>query len=326
MATDKVMTGADEDRPADKSEDIEIIETDSKGQPIQQADDADEDERLSGDEGESQDSQRAPRKRETHQERRERHRKARERDQREMAFLRGEVVRLGTTVERLGTVATQERVQNLDERLSEALNHAEQAERIEAAAIKANNGEDAVKARRIREEALGKARELHAEKQGMAQPQKPNGQAPAPAFLPHVKKFAEDKPWFNFNPADPDNAVVMALDNQVTAEGYNPNSPDYWAELDRRVKERLPHKFGDSGEDGQDDGDEDAPPAKPRTRKGPPVGAGRTHVPESTRSQVYISPERKQAMIDAGVWDDPVLRQKYVKSYSEWDRNNSARR
>ena len=38
--------------------------------------------------------------------------------------------------------------------------------------------------------------------------------------------------------------------------------------------------------------------------------------------EVYISPERKEALIEAGVWDDPVLRAKYVKRYSEYDRLN----
>jgi hypothetical protein len=35
---------------------------------------------------------------------------------------------------------------------------------------------------------------------------------------------------------------------------------------------------------------------------------------------VYISAERKEAMIEAGVWDDPVLRNKYLKSYSDYDK------
>jgi hypothetical protein len=40
---------------------------------------------------------------------------------------------------------------------------------------------------------------------------------------------------------------------------------------------------------------------------------------------VYISPERKQALIDAGVWDNADLRQRYIKRYAEYDRNNSSR-
>ena len=57
-------------------------------------------------------------------------------------------------------------------------------------------------------------------------------------------------------------------------------------------------------------------------RGGPAVGSGREHAPASTRREVYISPERKAALIEAGVWDDPVLRQKYVQRYAEYDRQN----
>jgi hypothetical protein len=55
------------------------------------------------------------------------------------------------------------------------------------------------------------------------------------------------------------------------------------------------------------------------------VGSGREHAPSSTRkTEVYVSPDRKQALIDAGVWDDPVLRTKYVKRYQEYDRLNKS--
>jgi hypothetical protein len=39
---------------------------------------------------------------------------------------------------------------------------------------------------------------------------------------------------------------------------------------------------------------------------------------------VYISPERKEAMIEAGVWEDPVLRNKYLKSYATYDKEAQA--
>ena len=320
---EKVMNGEAEDggKPED---DIEIVEVDTKGQPIQQAsDEDDEDERLSGDEQDDArgepGAQPAPRKRETHQERRERHRKARERDQKEMNFLRNEVSRLGQQVERVNQGTIQNAVQSIDARLSEALAQADQAERIEAAAIKANNGEDAVKARRIREEAIAQARTLQTQRQTIQAPPQ------VPSYLPQAQEFAKDKPWFTWDQNDQDSRQVLEIDNSVARDGYNPNTPAYWQELNRRVKERLPHKFGSAESDRQDD-DLDEDVQTTRRKKGPPVGAGRTHAPETTRREVYISPERKQAMIDAGVWDDPVLRKKYVKSYQSWDRSNSARR
>jgi hypothetical protein len=68
----------------------------------------------------------------------------------------------------------------------------------------------------------------------------------------------------------------------------------------------------------------DEPATERKPRGGPAVGSGREHAPVSTRREIYISPERKQALVDAGVWEDPVLRMKYVKRYAEYDRSNKA--
>ena len=46
---------------------------------------------------------------------------------------------------------------------------------------------------------------------------------------------------------------------------------------------------------------------------------------ELTDSAVQLGLVRGvQALVDAGVWDDPVLRQKYVKRYSEYDRQQKS--
>ncbi len=42
-----------------------------------------------------------------------------------------------------------------------------------------------------------------------------------------------------------------------------------------------------------------------------------------SKHDVYVSPERKQAMIEAGVWDDPTLRAKYLKAYQQYDMNKT---
>jgi hypothetical protein len=38
-------------------------------------------------------------------------------------------------------------------------------------------------------------------------------------------------------------------------------------------------------------------------------------------NEVYIDPERKKAMQEAGVWDDPKLRQQMLKRYHQFDRD-----
>ena len=61
--------------------------------------------------------------------------------------------------------------------------------------------------------------------------------------------------------------------------------------------------------------------AQTGTRKAPPVATGREHAPVSTKKEIYVTPERKQAMIDAGIWDDPVRRNQMLKAYASYDRS-----
>lgn len=334
MATDpkNLLTGADEDGQQDETkDDVTIVETDNKGKPLVAEDAGDKGGEEEGDERVSADTREddrggEPRRRETHAERRERHKRARERDQREMNFLRIHNQKLEERIDQLAKATTAGQAQTIDDRLAEALREVETAERVHAAAISAGNGEDAVAALRLRDEARDKALTLHHERERLKN--QPIVQPAMPAYAPVAQKFGELNPWFTWDDSNEDSKTVLQIDAKVMQEGYNPNTPAYWQELDRRVRAALPHRYrsgsGSREEDGEDGEEDDVPDT--RTRRGPPVGTGRTHVPNSTRREAYISPERKAAMIEAGVWDDPVLRKKYAKAYSEWDRNNSARR
>jgi hypothetical protein len=70
-------------------------------------------------------------------------------------------------------------------------------------------------------------------------------------------------------------------------------------------------------------GDGDDAPARNAKRKAPPTGSGREYAPPSTKNEVVVTPERKQAMVEAGVWDDPVARKRYLKAYQDYDRNTA---
>jgi hypothetical protein len=107
--------------------------------------------------------------------------------------------------------------------------------------------------------------------------------------------------------------MALVSDHELAREGYNPTSREYWEELTARVSDALGE--GDTG------GNTAAP--KPR-RKAPPTGNTREHAPTSTKREIYVTPERKQAMIEAGAWDDPVKRQSMLRAYQAYD-NGSAR-
>jgi hypothetical protein len=129
-----------------------------------------------------------------------------------------------------------------------------------------------------------------------------------------AKKWIGDNSWYNPKGSDEESKIVQAIDQSLMNEGFNPKTEQYWQELDKRVARRLPERkqFDDE--------------PKKQGRKGPMIGGSREHAPASTRREVYVSPERKDAMIQAGVWDDPVLRQRYLKQYAKWDRDNQSTR
>jgi hypothetical protein len=249
-------------------------------------------------------------------ERKKRRDEAISRDKLELDFLRK---RNDDLERRIGSVEQrthQADLSNFDAHIYAARNEAEMAERVIAKAVAAGNGEDVTQAMRYRDQALQKAQQLAYAKQQAAQ------QRPAPKndgmddmTLHYAKEFINENKWYDPQGRDEDSAIVLAIDQALHREGLRPDTEEYWDELRDRAARRIPEKFKTT--------DSSKAPQSQRTpRGGPAVGSGREHAPTSTRTEVYISPERKQALIDAGVWDDPVLRQKYVKRYSEYDRSN----
>jgi hypothetical protein len=240
-------------------------------------------------------------------ERKERRDKAIDRDKLELNFLRNRNDELERRVGAVETHAQQANLGQIDQQLQQAINEVETAEKIIARAVEAGNGEDVAQAMRYRDQAMVKAQQLNQYKQQQAyqpprQPQVDN------EVVHYAKEFMEENTWYDPNGKDEDSAIVQAIDNKLAEEGYDPRTEDYWDELHSRVKRRLPEKFK----------------AARKPTGGPAVGSGREHAPVSTRKEIYISPERKSALQEAGVWDDPVLRQRYIKKYAEYDRANKS--
>jgi hypothetical protein len=302
----------------------EIIIVEDKNELTDREEDGDdqEDERTasSADEsdGDGNDDERAAireRRRLEKLERKDRRDQAIKRDKLELDFLR----KRNDDLERRVSVQEQRSHQvdlgSYDQAIASAANEVEMAERVIAKAVEAGNGADVAQAMRYRDQAMQKAQQLHFAKQQAAQ-QRPQPATPSADDLTmhYAKEFMADNPWYDMHGRDENSAIVLAIDQSLAKDGFNPQSEDYWDELRKRAARRLPEKFKT-----QREAKEERTP-----RGGPAVGSGREHAPTSTRKEIYLSPERKQALIDAGVWDDPVLRMKYAKRYSEYDRANKA--
>lgn len=205
----------------------------------------------------------------------------------------------------------QSAVQTLEQKIAAARAEIAQAEHVIAKATEAGNGEDVVAAMRIRDQAIAQAQQLEYAKQQAAQPRAPQVD---PNVVNYAKEWMQANPWYDPQGRDRDSALTKAIDAELAREGYNPASRDYWEELTARVADA----FGEDDEPQQRKASE-----RPR-RKAPPTGNTREHAPQSTKREIYVTPERKQAMIEAGVWDDPVARNRMLKAYQAYDRNSSA--
>lgn len=307
----------------DNDEDIVIVEDESKLSQNADDDDDDQDDAPVGrsDDDDGSDDEREAireRRRQEKQERKMRRDEAIKRDKLELEFLRKRNDDLERRVSAQEQRAHKLDLGAFDAEIAKATKEAEMADRVIAKAVAVGNGEDVTQAMRYRDQALARIQQLNLQKQRAAQ-QAPQPQQIDDITLTYAKEFIAENPWYDAQGRDEDSAIVIAIDQSLSKDGYDPRSADYWDELRRRAARRLPERFGQKAKRGATE-DRSEPRREPRG--GPAVGSGREHAPASTRKEIYVSPERKQALIEAGVWDDPVLRAKYVKRYAEYDRQN----
>ena len=310
----------------DRKDDEELVIVEDEAQLSQNDEDDDSDDeavaRSNEDDeaGDGTDDEREAireRRRQEKLERKQRRDEAIKRDKLELEFLR----KRNDDLERRVTVQEQRThkldLSAFDAEINKAARDAEMAEQIIAKAVAAGNGEDVTQAMRYRDQALARVQQLNYQKNQVAA-QRPQPQPVDDLTMRYAQEFIKENPWYDAQGRNEDSAIVIAVDQALARDGFDPRTPEYWDELRRRAAKRLPERFGRRADERGESS------ARREPRGGPAVGSGREHAPASTRKEVYISPERKQALIDAGVWDDPVLRAKYVKRYAEYDRQNRA--
>jgi len=317
MAEDVFNENDDDDLVVVETEDekIPVAEDDASAaeEPEEQSDEDEEDEERMGVSDEDTEQEVTKRQTRDRRTRRQIQKQAKERSQRELEFLRQQNAELMQRMSAIEGNTLSQQAQTIAQQYQQALYEKQQAELIIAKAVEAGNGDDVTQAMRIRDEANYRAAQLaQAQQQAEQYAQQATQPRTDPRVVDYAKQWLDANPWYNPQGRDEDSAITKAIDNALAAEGWNPASEEYWHELTRRVAARI--------------GGDDAPAreAAPR-RKAPPTGNTREHAPVSTRKEVYVTPERKQAMIEAGVWDDPVARKRYLKAYQAYDRDNTAR-
>lgn len=336
MVGDGIEEGEELDKESDEpgSADVEKDDEDAekpqdKRQGHSEYDYDDEDE-----EGESESGEQ-PSKGDRKQERKsrkQRQREARDRDRTELTFLRQRNEQLERRFSAVESRVNQTETATIDQRLGHVRTQLQAADEVIAAAIDAGKGKDVVEAQKIRDQLIRQETLLLNHKQQRAATGRQQENQLDPAHVEQAQQFLRKNSWYKIGGEDADSQRLGHIDDQVLKDGYDPATPAYWQELDRRARKALPHRFKSKTKEVEEDDDEDddedetgekeTPKPRSKAKGGPTFRSGGRNV-TLKKGQVYVSRERRQAMEEAGVWEDPVLRKQYLSSYAKYDRDNA---
>ncbi len=296
-------------------------------------DDEGDDDRLSHAEGDDDETDDTDPERQAIRARRrsekQRRKEKQQRDKRELNFLRMRNEQLERRFSQVESRTANTEMLAIDQRINSINENIRQAEEIYAQAISAGKGEDAAEAQRIRDELRDQLRQTEMVKQNIVQGERQRREAPVipPQIQSQAQNWMARNEWFDPRLTDDDSAIARTIEIRLANENrFDPSSEEYWQELDRRIARVLPHRALDDERDTASvtNGNATRRESGQRQPNGPRLTTGGRERPIG-KNEVFVSKERIDAMKEAGVWDDPVLRQKYLRRYKEWDEQNGIR-
>jgi hypothetical protein len=123
-------------------------------------------------------------------------------------------------------------------------------------------------------------------------------------------KWLKKNSWYDPQARDTDSRIAKVIDQELVADGWDPSDSEYWEELDNRLQSRLPHRYASKG-------------SKEGKRSPGPTASSRVANATSQKpGTITLSRDRVQAIKDAGAWDDVDKRNKMIRAYAQYDRQN----
>jgi hypothetical protein len=219
-------------------------------------------------------------------------------------------------------------VARVDARIRQEQSNIEALRDIIADATKVGNGAAAAEATVKLTESMLNVRELDGFRKRVARVNETQ-EAPQldPRMVVQASSWMEDNKWYNPQGADADSRQVLAIDARLYEEGYDPKTSAYWEELSSRVKAALPHKERLGARQPPEKGyNADGQRKSNRsvvTGSGAESGGANSG---ASRSGFLLSPDRVQALKDAGIWDNPKSRNDAIRRYREYDTTQKSDR
>jgi DNA repair exonuclease SbcCD ATPase subunit len=126
----------------------------------------------------------------------------------------------------------------------------------------------------------------------------------------NAERWLKKNSWFDTQARDTDSRIAKVIDQELAADGWDPADSEYWEELDNRLQSRLPHRYTARGTSNN------------RRSAGPTASSRVANASNAKPNTITLSRERVQAIRDAGAWDDVEKRNKMIRAYASYDRNN----
>ena len=124
----------------------------------------------------------------------------------------------------------------------------------------------------------------------------------------NAESWAKKNSWFDPHARDTDSRIAKVIDQELAADGWDPADSEYWEELDSRLQSRLPHRYTSKGGSVK--------------RANPSSSSRVSNAGASKPGTITLSRDRVQAIKDAGAWDDVDKRNKMIRAYASYDRQN----
>jgi len=187
-------------------------------------------------------------------------------------------------------------------------------------ALRAQDGDAMVKAQEMLYESKKVLEQLSAVKQNMLHaarnPPQNNLQVPDSRVQQNAAAWMRKHGWYKPDLSNTDSKIAHAVDLELTNEGWDPATTEYWDELDDRLRDRMPNRFED---------DYNETPAPQQKRKAIVTGSGRETSSTEKAGVFKLDPDRVAAMKETGAWFDPKRKAKMVQYYMEYDKLNGKR-
>jgi hypothetical protein len=206
-------------------------------------------------------------------------------------------------------------VSRMDKQIEDQHVRLEYARMKLAEATQAGDGNEAVKAQELLYETRKQLEALEYNKRKAEQPVQQK--RIDPEIQHHAANWIERNTWYKPDLSSTDSKIAKAVDEELTKEGWDATTKDYWEELDNRLQSKLPHRYNTNTERSETN--------RPRNVVGSSGREASAAYGGSNRTSFVLSPERVRAMKDAGAWDNPARKQKMVEKFMEYDRLNKNR-